>query len=98
MVRLIGLPIMACRAAGDSVPPARSASSVSAMSHTFSLSTSVPSMSNSTAAGSRAFRAGLRSEMTTAPPFSPARPASTGGCDAGGTRVQDRLQGSRDSW
>ncbi len=52
-------PIIACRAAGDSVPPARAASSCSAISHTFSLSTRVPSMSKSTAAGRRAFRVGL---------------------------------------
>ncbi len=44
-------PIIARRAAGESVPPYWAASSLNATSHSFSLSTSVPSMSKSTAAG-----------------------------------------------
>ena len=48
------VPTIRARAGADSSPPYRWASSVRPTSHTFSLSTSVPSMSNSTAwSGSR---------------------------------------------
>src|SRR5688572_27786002 len=59
------VPTIACRAASDRSPPRWAASSSRPTDHTFSLSTSVPSMSNRTPAGSLVTRSMIRAAAST---------------------------------